>query len=547
MRLRIHQLTVRLGFGEGELAKAVCRRLKCAREQIGEIELVRRSLDARRKDRPPQGVVTVEVEYRGRPPRVEPGRVERAPRPEPAVMLPPWRGAGPPPVVVGAGPAGLLAALTLAEAGCKPLLVERGAEAADRARDVEAFWRNGTLDPESNVLYGEGGAGLFSDGKLTARSKDRAGIRRFFEILVEAGASSDILVEAMPHIGSDDLQRIMPAVRNRIWALGGACVFNARLERLIVEAGALRGVVVAGREIRTDACFLATGHSARDIYRMLADAQVAMEAKPFAVGVRLEIPQARIDAAQYGRWAQLPQIGPASFRLTRQEEDAARRCYSFCMCPGGEVISCASTPGLLTTNGMSLSARDKPFGNAAFLVPVEPADFVGEPGHPALAGIAFQERMERAAFAAGGGDYGVPAARLEDFLAGCAGALPAERSCARAVPAVLQDLLPGFVAETLASAIPRMLGELDGVVPAEALLYAAETRSSAPLRVLRGPDGASLSLQGLYPCGEGAGFAGGIVSSALDGMRAAERFVQAQASSRVSGFDEGGSNRQVRT
>lgn len=524
MRLRINELPVRLDYGESDVMKAVCDRLRCPRERIAAAEILRRSIDARRKDRPPRCILSVEIDFLGRLPGRNPDQVEPAPAPEPAPAFPSISPSPAPPVVVGAGPAGLMAALTLAEAGHQPLLIDRGGATADREQQVAAFWKEGTLDTESNVLYGEGGAGLFSDGKLTARSKDRARIRRFFQTLVACGASPDILIDAMPHIGTDDLTRIIPSIRNRIRELGGTCAFNARLDGLHIENGALRGLTVSGREIRTDVCFLATGHSARDIYRLLAQAGVALEAKPFAVGVRLEIPQHRIDTAQYGRWAGHPHLGSASFRLTRREENDARRCYSFCMCPGGEVISCASSDGMLTSNGMSLSARAEPFGNAAFLVPVEIADFASD---AVLGGIAFQEELERRAFAAGGSDYSLPAARLVDFLEGRIGDLPQERSCRRATPCLLQQLLPGFVIRTLKSAIPRMLGELNGTPLDEALLYASETRSSSPVRILRGDDGRSISVNGLYPCGEGAGYAGGIVSSALDGMRLAEQFALA--------------------
>ena len=289
------------------------------------------------------------------------------------------------------------------------------------------------------------------------------------------------------------------------------------------ENGAVRGAVISGKEFRTDCCVLATGHSARDIYGMLAEQGVPLEAKPFAVGVRLEIPQHRIDTAQWG--GSFPALGKASFRLTRREEECARACYSFCMCPGGLVISCASSAGLMTTNGMSLSKRDKPFGNAAFLVPVMPEDFPAF-NKPVLAGIEFQKKMEAAAFAAGGADYSLPAQQLVDFLEGASPSeLPSERSCTRARPAQLRGLLPEFVEHTLRSAVPKMLRSMRGVVPDEALLYASETRSSSPVRVVRGEDGQS-AVRGLYPCGEGAGYAGGIVSSGIDGLRIAEAVVE---------------------
>jgi uncharacterized FAD-dependent dehydrogenase len=429
--------------------------------------------------------------------------------------------------VVGAGPAGLLAAFELAEAGLNPILIERGEAAGDRSLRVEEFWRQGILNTESNVLYGEGGAGLFSDGKLTSRSKDRPKVRRFLEILVECGADRDILIDAEPHLGSDVLAEVVPALRRRIIELGGTVRFGVKLDRIIIENGVLRGVVVGGEELRTDRCILAAGHSARDVYTMLAEQGAALEAKPFAVGVRLEIPQSRIDAAQWG--GAVPALGRASFRMTRREEDGARACYSFCMCPGGLVISCASSENLITSNGMSLSKRNLQFGNAAFLVPVAISDFPQTaassslPSAAELAGIEFQRKIEAAAFAAGGSNYGLPAQRLIEFLEGASpSALPQERSCTNAVAAQLRGLLPEFVENTLLSAVPKMLRGLCGVRLDEALLYAAETRSSSPVRILRQQNGESLNVRGLYPCGEGSGYAGGIVSSAIDGLRIAE-------------------------
>jgi len=419
-----------------------------------------------------------------------------------------------------------MAALALAEAGRNPLLIERGEAAAPRAQRVTAFWKAGALDDESNVLFGEGGAGLFSDGKLTSRSKDRPRVRRFLEALVACGASPDILIDAEPHLGSDVLEELVPALRRRIIGLGGEVRFHARLERLEIENGRVRGALISGADFRTDCCVLATGHSARDSYEMLARQGVPLEPKPFAIGLRLEIPQHRIDTAQWG--GPFANLGSASFRLTRKAEEQARACYSFCMCPGGLVIACASSAGTMTTNGMSLSRRDRPFGNAAFLVPVVPADFP-QNDKPALAGIAFQKELEALAFAAGGSDYTLPAQRLVDFLSGTTPAeLPAARSCLRARAAQLRGLLPEFAENTLCSALPKMLRGLRGVRLEEALLYAAETRSSSPVRVVRGEDGQSGGVRGLYPCGEGAGYAGGIVSSGIDGLRIAEAVVGCQ-------------------
>jgi len=559
MKIRINQLDLPPGYTPEQLLKAAVKKVRCNPSELNGLQAVRRSIDARGRE--PRMTVMAEADLSG---KLRNGLrdVEKA-KPVESVFHPVISGfSGLRPVVVGAGPAGLMAAFALAEAGLKPLLIERGEAAAPRAKSVESFWKNGTLDCESNVLYGEGGAGLFSDGKLTSRSKDRPRVRRFLETLVSCGASPDILIDAEPHIGSDVLEELVSAWRNRIIELGGEVRFGARLDRLEIENGAVRGAVISGEEFRTDCCVLATGHSARDIYAMLAEQGVPLEPKPFAVGVRLEIPQHRIDTAQWGgsfppersergpaNAGQRPQgvamLGKASFRLTRKEEENARSCYTFCMCPGGLVISCASSEGLMTTNGMSLSQRDKFMGNAAFLVPVMPDDFssfvyrcgagsetppqseVTALGYKSLAGIEFQKKLEAAAFAAGGSDYSLPAQRLVEFLEGTSpSALPADRSCTRAVPAQLRGLLPEFVEHTLRSAVPKMLRSLRGVALDEAILYASETRSSSPVRVVRGEDGQSL-VRGLYPCGEGAGYAGGIVSSGIDGLRIAESIVGA--------------------
>lgn len=521
MKIRINQLELPPGYPHEGLLKAAARALRCAPSTLNELQTVRRSVDAR--GRAVRVIVSVETDYPGKIPDGA-GNVERvhpsvsAPRPHPI-----HRGSQRP-LVVGAGPAGLMAAYSLAEAGLRPLLIERGEAAGPRATRVSSFWMDGTLDVESNVLYGEGGAGLFSDGKLTSRSKDRQRVRRFLEILVGCGASGDILIDAEPHIGSDVLTELVPVLRNRIIEMGGEVRFKTRLDRLEITDGVLREAVMGDNVFRTDKCVLATGHSARDVYHMLSAQGVRLEPKPFAVGLRLEMPQQRIDRAQWG--GPIPALGSASFRLTRREEEGARACYTFCMCPGGIVICCASSPGLMTTNGMSLSQRDKPFGNAAFLVPVFPQDFQNT-GDPATSGIAYQQQAEAAAFAAGGANYSLPAQRLVEFLQGeTPSGLPALRSCTLATPAQLRGLLPGFVERTLRRAIPKMLQGMRGVQLDEALLYASETRSSSPVRIPRGEDGQSVNARGLYPCGEGSGHAGGIVSSGIDGLRIAESILE---------------------
>ncbi|MEI8121187.1 MAG: NAD(P)/FAD-dependent oxidoreductase [bacterium] len=527
MRLRIQQINVPLDYKEADLLSRASRKIGCTPADLSEPVVVRRSLDARARNPEPVYVLTVELTL------ALPALPRSAHRPSLEILGAPERESLPRrvdssagtdrPIVVGAGPAGLMAAYQLAMAGARPLLIERGEMAPARTAKVAQFWNEGILDPESNVLFGEGGAGLFSDGKLTARSKDRGRIRDFLKILHDCGAEDSVLIDAEPHIGSDRLLDIVPCLRERILAAGGEVRFQSRLDDVMIEAGHLRGVVINGVEIACRRCVLAVGHSARDVYAMLAKRGVALQPKPFAVGIRLEIPQGAIDRAQYGRFAGSPLLGAASFRLTRREENGIRSCYSFCMCPGGKVISCASEPGLVTTNGMSYSTRALTRGNAAFLVPVGPADYPEHPV-PAMAGVEFQRTLERAAFAASGGEYGLAAVRLVDFLARRVSPdLPDDLSGSRLTPVEFRLILPDFVTHTLEKSIPPMLKELNGVRLDDAVLYAPETRSSSPLWISRHPEGESVNTRGLYPVGEGAGYSGGIVSSAIDGMRGAEQ------------------------
>ena len=529
MKIRLNQLRVKLDHNDADLKAAVTKALG---GRAGGFEVLRRSVDARSRTLPPAWIYQLEVEVTDDFDLSLVSSATLAPEPLEPYTLPSVSPAKRP-VVVGAGPAGLLAAITLAEAGAKPLVIERGESTEERSRKVAKFWEAGALDTESNALYGEGGAGLFSDGKLTARSKDRKRIRRLFEVLIECGAPKEILTESDPHIGTDVLRKVIPAMRDRIEQLGGEVRFSAHLDCVIIDDGRLVGVQINGEEIATDVCILAAGHSARDVYTMLHDCGVALEAKPFAVGVRAEMPQDQIAMSQYGRSWENPGLPTASFRMTRREEKGARACYSFCMCPGGQVIACSSSEGEITTNGMSFHARNSGWGNAAFLVPVDVADYAkyATKGVPAeLAGIEFQRNMEQRAFKAAGENYALPVQRMSEFLAGeGASDLPRERSCTRAAAANLRDMLPGFVVGTLQATLSKMLRGLRGVRFEDVLLYGAETRSSAPVRVLRDETGQSTTAAGLFPCGEGAGYAGGIVSSAIDGMKAAEAFLTTQS------------------
>lgn len=531
MKVQVRQIEVPLGYCENDVLQSLSRKLRCQPEEIKSFEIFRRSLDARPRRPTPVFVIHLEAE-------ISENLRKTILRCADAEILGDSKPADPPlpkfsppehrPVIVGAGPAGLMAAYHLAMLGLKPIIIERGVRAEERKAVVDDFWHGGNFLPENNVLYGEGGAGLFSDGKLTARSKDRPRIRLFFETLVQCGAPPEIMIDSEPHLGSDKLLEIAPNLRRLIEEKGGEFRFNMRLEHLLCDNRQLQAVVASGEKFKTRHLILATGHSARDVYQLLAEADVAMEAKPFAMGIRLELPQQQIDKAQYGEFAGHLQLGAAGFKLTRKPEADARACYSFCMCPGGLVIACASENGMLTTNGMSYAARSGYWGNAAFVVPVQPEDFAEMAGaHPAMSGINFQQKIEKAAFAYGGGNFSVPAARLEDFLAGRVSTdLPGNRSCKFSRPADFSKILPDFVMTTLKSAIPKMLKELNGVNSNDALVYAAETRSSSPIRILRNDNGESASHSGIFPAGEGAGYAGGIVSSAIDGIKVAEQLVE---------------------
>jgi uncharacterized FAD-dependent dehydrogenase len=431
---------------------------------------------------------------------------------------PRWR-IGAQPVVVGTGPAGLFLTLALLEKGYRPLVIERGKPIRSRWKDVNAYWSRGQLDPESNVVFGDGGAGTFSDGKLYTRRNDPRN-SHILSVLSELGQAPDVLIDGKPHLGTNRLSRALLSLHGRLRRGGVEVRFSHRLEDLVLEAGRLQGVVVNGERIETDAVFLATGHSARDVYRLLHARGVAMEARPFAVGSRVEHPQALLNRSQLG--TETPDLAPADYMLSFNDSRRRRSAYTFCMCPGGEVVAAGTEPEGLTVNGMSYSHRSGRFGNAAVVVTVSPEDYGGE---GPLAGIDFQARLENAAYRAGRGGHVAPAQRVPDFLAGRPTKGSMETSYRRGtVGADLTRLLPEGVVTMMQRALRSFGRQVRGYDGPEGVLIGLETRTSSPVRVLRDPQSyQSVSVEGLYPVGEGAGHAGGIMSSASDGLRAVER------------------------
>lgn len=524
--LRIDQLRLHPGQQETLLRARCAKLLRVAPADITACTVLRKAIDAR-EDLTLVYTVSVSVKNeaqvlrRCRDKRVSVYKQEVYFLPAP-VTAPAVR-----PIVVGAGPAGLFAALVLARCGARPILLERGRPVEHRQVDVERFWSGGPLDPDSNVQFGEGGAGAFSDGKLNTGTKDLRH-RFILETLVRCGAPDTILTDAKPHVGTDKLHIALQALRQELEAAGADIRFNARLEHIRIQDGAVSAVTVCQNgqtyDLPARHVVLALGHSARDTFEMLYQAGLAMEPKPFAMGVRIEHRQSAIDAAQYRSLAGHPALPPSTYKLSCHLPNG-RSAFSFCVCPGGQVVAAASEPGRTVTNGMSVYARDGENINGALLVNVTPEDFGGA---GPLAGVAFQRSMEEAAYLLGGGGYRAPAQRVEDFLAGRPSAGPGRVIPSYRPGVVWTDLrrcLPPFVADALAEALPILGRKLRGYDAPDAVLTAVESRSSSPVRIPR--DGTCQSaLRGLYPCGEGAGYAGGILSAAADGMRCAEEIVK---------------------
>ena len=524
--LRIDQLRLTPDQNESVLVHKIAKLLRVSQGDISRVEILRRAVDAREEL---LFVYTVAAEVKNEAQVLRRCRDKRVGRytPESYTLPAPREASGVPPVVVGAGPAGLFAALVLAHAGLRPILLERGQSTEQRTLDVERFWTDGTLDTESNVQFGEGGAGAFSDGKLNTGTKDLRH-RFILQQLVEHGAPQSILIDAKPHVGTDYLHIVLKNLRRKLTQLGCDIRFGHRLEALHHDAGVLTGVTVRGGDgtyhLPCHRLVLALGHSARDTVEALYGCGLHMEAKPFAVGVRIEHRQSAIDAVQYKKFAGHPALGAATYKLACHLPNG-RSAFSFCVCPGGEVVAAASEEQRVVTNGMSEFARDKENIIGALLVNVTPADV--PPEHP-LAGIAFQRQLEEAAYRLGGGKYHAPAQRVEDFLAkrpstAAGDVKPSYR------PEVtwcnLWDCLPDFVAETMAEALPVLGRKLRGYDDPDAILTAVESRSSSPVRIPRDETYQS-AVHGLFPCGEGAGYAGGILSAAADGMRCAEHIYE---------------------
>jgi uncharacterized FAD-dependent dehydrogenase len=545
--LRIRDIKLPLDHGPHALAEAAAARLGLPPEEIAALTVARRAHDARKKSAIAL-IYAVDVRVRDEATLLRRLAADPTIGPTPDTTYRPSgrarAGTAPRPVVIGCGPCGLFAALILAEAGFRPLILERGKVVRERTKDTWGFWRRGVLNPESNVQFGEGGAGTFSDGKLYSQIRDPNHLgRKVLTEFVAAGAPEEILWVAKPHIGTFRLVSMVEKMRAKIEALGGEYRFGARVEDLVIEtardgARQLRGLVLAGgEEIRADHVVLAVGHSARDTFAMLHARGVAMEAKPFSIGVRIEHPQSVIDRARFGAFAGNRILGAADYKLVHHAANG-RSAYSFCMCPGGTVVAAASEPGRVVTNGMSQYSRAERNANAGIVVGISPADYPGGP----LAGIAFQRHWEERAFAAGGGTYAAPAQRVEDFLAGRASTtlgavIPSYKPAV--TPADLAACLPDFAVAAIREALPAFDRQIAGFAMADAVMTGVETRTSSPLRIQRDAGLASINTRGLYPAGEGAGFAGGILSAGVDGIRVAEAVIGALLGE-TSGLREAG-------
>lgn len=521
---RIQQIKLPIDHSEEEFRAGIASELRISEDKIDSIEIFKKSIDARKKDNI-LFIYTVDVETKEEikiPKKnsnisvVEPYKYEAKITGETELNNRP--------VIIGSGPAGLFCGLVLAENGYKPIIIERGKKVPDRVRDIEKFWSNGTLNEDSNIQFGEGGAGTFSDGKLNTLIKDRSkrGTRVLNEFVL-AGASEEILYFNKPHIGTDVLRRVIVNIREKIISLGGTFRFEEKVLDINVKDEKLTRVITQNHILDTEVAVLAIGHSARDTFEMLNN-YLTLEPKPFAIGVRIEHRQTMVNQAQYGDYAEHPKLGAADYKFVHKCKNG-RAVYTFCMCPGGVVTGSSSELNTVVTNGMSYHDRDLENSNSAIIVSVNPEDFGAD---NALSGIEFQRKYERLAFEIAGSNYSAPAQLFGDFeknvLSKNYGEIyPTYRP--GVVFANLRECLPDFVCESLIEGINEFGRYMEGFNRSDAVLTAVETRTSSPVRIVRDDDFES-SVKGIYPCGEGAGYAGGIMSAAIDGLKVAETIMK---------------------
>ncbi len=517
--LKFQNIRMPIGFSADDLLKATSKSLNIPADHLKNFRLVKKSLDARRKN-DIHYVCSVSFEFQNEDSLLCIDGITKA---HPFNYHIPKVSHNISPVIIGSGPAGLMAGLVLARAGLKPVIIERGRPADERKKSVEGFWHGNPLDPESNVQFGEGGAGTFSDGKLITGIKDprcRFVIEEFFK----AGAPEEILYLSSPHIGTDNLIKMVQNIRREIISLGGECRFSHKLVGITSKNSTLQALRIVSRgkeyELPAEFAILAIGHSARDTFDMLYDSGLQMLQKPFSAGVRIEHLQEKIDIAQYGENLGLP---PASYKLSTHLK-SGRDVYTFCMCPGGVVVAAASEPNCVVTNGMSFFSRNEVNANSALLVNVMPSDFPSS--HP-LAGVAFQRELEKRAFTAGGGNYCAPAQTVGDFLANRV-TVNFDKVSPSYLPGVLgadlKKILPNFISASIEEALPIFDKRLHGFASYDAVMTGVETRSSSPVRIIRNESFQS-NIYGLIPCGEGCGYAGGIMSAAVDGIKCAEAII----------------------